>query len=464
MKKNDKYLKMLKEAGRRQHPFYRYNKGKRVHRKQLEFHKDQSKSRWIFGGNRTGKTECGAMEAIWWALGKHPYRKVVQATEGWIVSLSQKVGRDVCQEKILKYLDPVYIADIVMQSGKRDNPKSGVIDFILVQNKYGTLSKIGFKSCEQGREKFQGTGLDWVWFDEEPPEDIYEECLLRTLDKDGAVWGTMTPLKGRTWIYERIYNSGETHSIHNMAWEDNPFLKKEAIQELEKDLTQESLESRKYGRFTQGGGIVFSEFESENIIDPIPLQSHWEYTVSIDPGYAVPTAAVWIAKDGEVTYVIDDYSEAGKTIQYHAEKIIAKCEKHNLPKDEETGLFKVLMDSSALQQSLGLSKPVSQQFRDHGLDVDTGVNKNVLEGIGITKSLLRNADGARRLFVFRNCVNLIKELRSYSWNDQFQPIKKNDHCIDALRYALATRRDTKKPVNPIVKKKSDLLRRNLNGL
>ncbi len=31
-----------------------------VHRKQVEFHRCQKRNRWVFGGNRSGKTECGA--------------------------------------------------------------------------------------------------------------------------------------------------------------------------------------------------------------------------------------------------------------------------------------------------------------------------------------------------------------------------------------------------------------------
>ena len=50
----------------------RYNSGKLVHKKQLEFHKCKKKNRWVFGGNRSGKTECGAVETVWLARGIHP--------------------------------------------------------------------------------------------------------------------------------------------------------------------------------------------------------------------------------------------------------------------------------------------------------------------------------------------------------------------------------------------------------
>ena len=69
-----------------------------------------------------------------------------------------------------------------MSEGRRASPENGIIDQILVKNVFGGISRIGFKSCDQGREKFQGSSLDFVWFDEEPPKDIYEECKMRVLD------------------------------------------------------------------------------------------------------------------------------------------------------------------------------------------------------------------------------------------------------------------------------------------
>ncbi|MBQ8792565.1 MAG: hypothetical protein IJZ62_03005, partial [Clostridia bacterium] len=45
----------------------KYNSGKIVHKKQMAFHRCDKKNRWVFGGNRSGKTECGAVETVWLA-------------------------------------------------------------------------------------------------------------------------------------------------------------------------------------------------------------------------------------------------------------------------------------------------------------------------------------------------------------------------------------------------------------
>ena len=104
----------------------RYNTGWKRHQKQIAFHKCKKRNRWVFGGNRSGKTECGAAECVYIARGIHPYRKNKPDTAGWGVSLSAQVQRDVAQKKILSYLRRDWIDEIVMQSGRKDSPESGI--------------------------------------------------------------------------------------------------------------------------------------------------------------------------------------------------------------------------------------------------------------------------------------------------------------------------------------------------
>ena len=234
------------EKRRREDRLASYNAGEKKHEKQLAFHKCAKRNRWVFGGNRSGKTECGAVECVYMARGIHPYRKNRQNVCGWVVSLSAQVQRDVAQKKILYYLRRDWIEEIVMQSGRKDSPENGVIDFIRIRNVFGGSSVIGFKSCDQGREKFQGASLDFVWFDEEPPKEIYEECRMRVIDRRGDIFGTMTPLKGLTFVYEDIFlnRMGDGEAWYEfMEWSDNPYLSREEISLLESCLDEKQLQS-----------------------------------------------------------------------------------------------------------------------------------------------------------------------------------------------------------------------------
>ena len=432
-------LKLVKEEikERKKEDFLsQYNSGEKIHKKQLEFHKCQKKNRWVFGGNRSGKTECGAVETVYLARGIHPYRKN-KPISCWVVSLSKQVQRDVAQAKVLHYLKKQWIEKIVMAKGRQDSAESGVIDFILVRNVFGSLSKIGFKSCDQGREKFQGTSLDFVWFDEEPPYDIYLECKMRVLDRSGEIFGTMTPLKGLTWVYNEIYLNG--HNDENvwtiqMEWADNPYLSQKEIEEMSASISAEELESRRYGKFMQCGGLVYNSFdENKHVIEPFEIPKDWQDNISIDPGLNNPLSAHFYARDydGNV-YVIAEHYEKGKEVDWHAQKIkeIASCLGW---KTNRNGFLEALIDSAATQKTLASTKNVVELFYENGILTNPRVNKDMFTGINIVKRYLCDANGKTHLYIFKNCVNLIREIKSYWWGDDDLPIKKDDHCLDEMR-------------------------------
>ena len=438
--------KLLKEAKRRfGSKISLYNKGEKIHQKQLDFHKCKKKNRWVFGGNRTGKTECGAVETIWFLRGIHPFKPNKKDIQGWAVSLSTQVQRDVAQSKILSYLNPEWISDIVMLSGKKDNPTSGVIDKIYIKNIFGGVSVLGFKSCDQGREKFQGTSLDFVWFDEEPPYDIYLECKMRVLDRCGEIFGTMTPLKGLTWVYDEIYLNKKNDSEvwhENISWQDNPFLNKSEIKKLMSEMSQDELDTRCNGNFAFSGGMVYSNFdENLNVVEPIDIPRELFDNISIDPGFRNALSCHFYARDtdGNVFVIAEHYAE-NMTIEEHAKAIWQIAERLGWPKDYD-GKLCALIDSAGLQKTLASQKSVVDLFYEFGIKTNPNVKKELLPGIQKVKKYICDANGDRRLFIFKNCPNLIREIKSYFWGDDDVPIKKDDHCLDELRYYIMNIRD-----------------------
>ncbi|MBD5583858.1 MAG: hypothetical protein HDQ88_02140 [Clostridia bacterium] len=424
----------------------KYNTGKKKHKKQLLFHKCKKRNRWVFGGNRSGKTECGAVECIWMLRGNHPYRKNKRDVFGWAVSLSQQVQRDVAQAKILSYLPKSWIADITMLSGRKDSPESGVIDQIKIKNVFGGISTLGFKSCDQGREKFQGSSLDFVWFDEEPPRDVYEECLMRVMDRRGDIFGTMTPLKGKTFIYNEIYlnkklNPQIWHEL--MCWEDNPYLSKKEIKLLENTLDASVLDARRYGRFSDGAGLVYPEFdESIHVIKPFRFPAEWQENISIDPGLNNPLSAHWycVDWDGNV-YVVAEHFTSGKDIDFHAEAIRQISDKLGWKRDAK-GRISALIDSASNQRTLASQKSVAELFCERGILVNTNVNKDIFSGISRVKAFLKPDSGEGNLYIFDTCVNMIEEFKTYYWASGDTPVKKDDHCMDELRYFIMNRPHT----------------------
>ncbi|MDR3263473.1 MAG: terminase family protein [Clostridiales bacterium] len=412
-----------------------YNKEK-VHQKQLAFHKAKQRIRFVFGGNRSGKTECGAVECVYILRGIHPYRQNRKNTEGWIVSVSFDVQREVAQKKLLRYLKKEWIYDIVMSDGRKGAPEYGIIDHIIIKNIYGGLSTVSFKSYEQGREKFQGASLDFVWFDEEPPRDIYEECRMRVFDKKGDIFCTMTPLKGLTFIYDEIYINkfgNEEIWYAEMQWEDNPYLNPEEIKLMSETFSDDVLESRKYGKFSTASGLVYPEFdEKEHVIEPFALPYDWQDNISIDPGLNNPLSCHFYAVDFDgIIYVVAEHYEKGKDIDHHAQKIFDIADALGWHRDRK-GRLNALIDSAAGQHTLASSKSVAELFYDKNILVNTNVNKELFAGIATVKGLLKKRPAAIK--IFKNCVCLIRELKSYWWGAGDAPVKRDDHALDELRY------------------------------
>ena len=388
--------------------------------------------------HNTGKTVCGAVEAVWMATGTHPHKPDKKPSNGWVVSLTNEVQRDVAQKEVLKWLPKAEIADIHVRSGRKDDPENAILDFIVLKNGH----TIGFKSCDQGRAKFQGTSQGWIWFDEEPPKEIYDECKMRIIDTRGEIWGTMTPLQGLTWIYDTIYiNELNDPNVKYwlMEWADNPHLSPDEIESLMETMTEEERESRQYGKFVAMSGLVYKEFNEEiHVIDPIQIPIDWYDNISIDPGLAEPLACHFYAYDGEGNiYVIAEHYKAGETIEWHSKRIHAIANSLGWPRHK--GYLDALFDSAANQKTLAAEKSVAELFTEHGIEADTVVDKNKWSGIQRVKQYLKLRPhpqtevwpkGKPKLFIFRTCVNMIKEIKSYRWKpDGDEPIKKNDHCL-----------------------------------
>jgi phage terminase large subunit-like protein len=420
----------------------------KIHKKQLLFHKDNSRIRWIFGGNRTGKTVAGAVETVWYARGNHPYKKITGPKAGWVVSLTNEVQRDVAQKEILKWLNPAWIRKIAVRRGEADDPKNAVIDFIIVSSECGGESTIGFKVCEQGRAKFQGTSQDFIWFDEEPPREIFDECRMRVADTAGDIWGTMTPLSGLSWVYDRIYmNNMNDPGIKTffMEWRDNPYLHKSEIDYMMNSISESEREARQYGRFICEAGLVYKEFSEEvHVIDPFDIPAEWHDKISIDPGFNAPTSCHFYCRDSDgAVYVVAESYESGKSVEEHAASIHKIADELGWKRDKN-GNLKALIDSAADQRSLASDKSVSDLFYRHKIAVDSKVIKSKWAGIEKVREYLKirihpdkelYPNGKPGIYIFKNCPNLIKEIKNYRFKPgTSQPYKEDDHALDELRY------------------------------
>ena len=246
-------------------------------------------------------------------------------------------------------------------------------------------------------------------------------------------------------------------------WEDNPFLSKREIKLLEGSLSSSALDSRKYGRFSEGCGLVYPEFdEGVHVIEPFAVPCGWQEIISIDPGLNNPLSAHWycVDWDGNI-YVVAEHYAAGKDIDFHAEAILGISRKLGW-KTDSRGRVQALIDSAAGQRTLASVKSVAELFYERGILVNTCVNKDVFSGISRVKSYLARGNGTPDLYIFSNCRMMISEFKGYCWGAGDSPVKRDDHAMDELRYFVMTRpapAERTEELSPVARDKLRRIRR-----
>jgi phage terminase large subunit-like protein len=302
---------------------------------------------------------------------------------------------------------------------------------------------------EQDLEKFAGTSRHWIWYDEEPPKEIFTECSLRLLDTAGHWWLTMTPVEGMTWTYDEVYAQYGLDPyllVIEVDMDDNPYLTEEGKQLALSGLSQEDLDARQHGRYISVGGLVYPEFDPErHVIDPISTPPGWMRFDSMDHGIRNPTAWLFSCVDHEGrVIVLDEHYEAGRIVAHHA-RIVKE-------KDAEFGEPAYRVGDPSIRNIDPITgTSIQLEYIYNGIPIILG-NNDVSAGITRVKTrFMGNATLGPELYITKNCDRLIWELRKYRWgkwahkkmnydrNPKELPVKKDDHAVDSLRYGLASR-------------------------
>jgi phage terminase large subunit-like protein len=195
----------------------------RPYPKQLQFHAGGAKydERLLMAANQVGKTLAGAAECALHLTGRYddwarasgipwPGRRFARPTRAWVGCDTRDNVRDGAQRLLVgpprieaEWGTGLIPGDDLVECTRRPGVADG-LDGIVVRHVSGGLSTLTFKSYDQGRRKWQGETLDFVWFDEEPPEEIYTEGRTRVNATRGLVWLTFTPLNGMSAVVLRF--------------------------------------------------------------------------------------------------------------------------------------------------------------------------------------------------------------------------------------------------------------------
>ncbi len=407
------------------------------------------RERLLMAGNRVGKTEVGAFEAACHATGEYPEwwvgRRFEKPTRGWVCGETSLLARDVCQTKLCG--DP----GVVAAQGTGMIPKDAIVDTSLargitdaydtlqVRHKSGGISIIRFKSYEQGRTKFQGEGLHWIWFDEEPPLDVYSEGLTRIGELDGLAFVTFTPLRGPTEVVLRYTDEpSPDRAIVGMTLDDIPpggHLSAEAKKKMVDGYLPHQREARALGLPMMGEGKIFTCTEASITEAPIErVPDYWRKIWGVDFGIGHPFGAALILWDVDndvihvhhVIRVADQYpiNHAFAMRQIGAAVPVAWPTDGTVRRDD--------------------GKPLSDHYKRHGLRM-LGEHATWPDGSVSTEAGVIEMDERMRSGRFKVAAHLtefFEEYRSYHRKDG-KIVKLRDDVLSATRVAVMSKRYAK---------------------
>ena len=435
--------------------------------KQREFHNmgAYTRERLLMAGNQQGKTYSGAMEMAYHLTGEYPDwwegRRWNRPILAWAGGVTATAVRDLSQAMLLGPTPyPAFKGQgtIPLEAIGKHSPTRGVadaVDTILIKHKSGGWSTLQFKSYEQGRLKWQGASVDFVWFDEEPPYEVYSEGKTRTNATEGICMLTFTPLLGMSTVVKRFLEKDaidpETKQpvdrgslgYVNMTIDDALHISKEQRDEIIAGYEEYERESRVNGAPMLGQGRIFTSPEEYITCEPFEIPQYWVVLAGLDIGIDHPTAAVKIVwdRDSDVVYVVAEHRLKNAPIPQHAAAI--RAWHPDIP---------VAWPHDAHSRDKGSGEVIKTQYKNQQCKMmpehaqfskDQGGGNSVEAGLSDMNDRMRTG----RFKVFRSCTMFFGEYRLYHRKDGMV-VKEDDDLICAIRYAIMMLRYGK-PLNSL---------------
>ncbi len=393
----------------------------KLHPAQSQIASDNHRFRVVNCGRRFGKSTLAAWEMVGFAVAYDKARIPYYGP-------TRDDARDIMWNMIQEIA-----GDLIVDKNE------GRLELTL-RNMHGGTSQILLYGWEAVKERKKGVGVknNFIVLDEVSKYrgfwEGWEEALRPTLiDLRGHALFISTP-NGFNHFYD-LYNEehkdSDYKSFHFTSY-DNPFMPADEIEKMKKQMTEDRFAQECLADFRKVEGLVYKEFDRKVHVFDEPGFDGEKYEVvktfgGHDFGTHNPCASITIKKDTDRVYwVTSEFYKSGLTDAQQADYVAALRWNECYPDPESlSGII---------------------ELKNRGVNVrDVIKNKDsIRNGINRVRELLK----AGRLYIHSSCTNLIWELETYAYpekkdmhNEEENPIKENDHALDALRYALMMEQD-----------------------
>lgn len=306
-------------------------------------------------------------------------------------------------------------------------------------------SEVEFISVDEP-QKIRGRKRKYLWLNEanEFRFEDYRQLILRTT---GQIFLDYNPSDEYHWIYDEVLTRDDCFFIKS-TYHDNPFLDDVLIKEIERLKGTDPNYWKIYGEGERGVSVnkIYSHWD---YIDELPEGGDKIY--GLDFGYNNPSALAEIRiKDDEVyareriyrSFLTNrdlimlmkgyDRLNAEEKKEWDNVNIETRVSREDRKKARIESMQDIIYADSAEPQRI-------EEFRRSGFNIREA-KKDVALGIDSVKR--------RKLFITKDSVNGLKEIKAYSWKvDKDEkitddPVKVNDHFMDDIRYAVYTHTGT----------------------
>ena len=279
-----------------------------LHPSQRQVYDDQHRFRIVAAGRRWGKTVLSQIITLDWATRK--------GQEGlyWIVSPTYRQAKQIHWRHLQALVPQEWIL------------KKNEVELSITLKNGSIIELKGAENPDALRGvKLRGLVIDeiasirnWDW--------LWSEVLLPTLTDYGAPALFISTPKGFNHFYE-LYEmdkkSEGAYKSYRFTSYDNPFIKKEEIDKVKHEQTEDTFAQEYLADFRKATGVALREWEHEiNLIPAFDIPSEWQRGRGFDYGSAHPTASVRVAVDGDDNWFVERaYNQSAMTIKDHADTI-----------------------------------------------------------------------------------------------------------------------------------------------
>lgn len=340
---------------------------------------------------------------------------------------------------------------LLMESNTPDNPLGIFHPFLTwhpgkrqLKFKEKTISTLGAKD-EGAIGAIQGKTFSLCYCDEITlyPESIIDMIDTRLSNPHSMLFCSCNPShpthKIKQWI-DKAENGDKNYYSLSFNLDHNPYVPEDYKERIRHSLSGLFYKRNYLGIWCLAEGAIFDFFDKNIHVVKRPPRAAEYWVAGIDYGVSNNFACVlmgvntghstqqgiirWVEKE----YVWDSHKQGRqKTNSEYADDVQSFFEPY--------ALKGVYIDPSAASFKV--------ELRKRGITV-LDANNEVLDGITFMTSEMAKGN----LYVCQNCPNLIKEIETYVWDikksekGEDAPVKKDDHALDALRYALYTHKVT----------------------